>query len=236
MNDIKVIKSLAAKLCLIMSECSNIEKKGFNSVQNYKFIREADVSDAIRKLLATHGVFCLPSVEDISEHEIESRSGAKGTYIRAKVKYTFINAEDPNDKLEAVHYGDGSDFGDKGLYKALTGCHKYMMLRTFCLGSEEDPENEAKSDNGFAKTSVKTTTSGNPPPVNGDVITFGKHKGTRWDAVNTNYLEWLSEQKEGPTRTRAMMELHRRKQNQPPPGPSQEFVDDDLPWNETPNL
>lgn len=231
MNE-KTTLSLPAKLCAIMGEIGAVEKSGRNTAQNYSYVKEADVSESVRKLLSKHGVFCLPSVEEVQEHEIESRSGSKGVFVRVRVKYTFINSENPEDKLECQHFGDGSDYGDKGLYKALTGCHKYMMLRTFCLGSEEDPEKEGKSDEGYRAKSAPVASSGgaNPPPVMGDVIGFGKHKGTRWDAVNTNYLEWLCQQKESPIKTKALMELHRRKENQPTP---QTLLEDDIPWDHT---
>ena len=142
MTDKTTKLTLAGRLCAILADCEAIEKKGFNSFHNYKFLREADVADVIRKLMAKHGVMCLPSTEEIAEREHVSNAGKKSYFIRVKVRYTFLNADNPEEKYEVTAYGDGIDGEDKGLYKALTGCHKYMLLRTFCLGADEDPEND----------------------------------------------------------------------------------------------
>lgn len=139
-KETQTTKTLAAKLCAILGEFAPVEKGGKNTAQNYKYVKEADVSDSARKLLAKHGVFCLPSVEDITEREYQTKNGATMNLVRVKVRYTFINADNPAELMAVIHFGDGSDSGDKALYKALTGCHKYMLMRTFCIGSEDDPE------------------------------------------------------------------------------------------------
>lgn len=154
------VKSLAARLCSVMAECKNIEKRGVNAFHKYKYVREADVSEALRELMASHGVFCLPDVEAVEERALQ-----KGVFIRVKVKYTFINTEDPSDIYTATHYGDGTDTGDKGLYKALTGCHKYMLIRTFCVGSDDDPENESLP---LQRTAQRATSKTEEPPPFGD--------------------------------------------------------------------
>lgn len=48
-----------------------------------------------------------------------------------------------------------------------------------------------------------------------DVITFGKHKGERWDNLTNDYLNWMvSNAKDVKYSTRALAELDRRKDNQ----------------------
>src|SRR5687768_7177150 len=88
-------QTLAQKMCLIMGECGHIEKKGVNAFHKYTYLREADISEAIRRLMAKYGVFCLPSTEEIQEQEHKSEKGTVRTYTRVKIKYTFINAENP---------------------------------------------------------------------------------------------------------------------------------------------
>lgn len=132
--------TLAAKLCAITADVRTVVKAGRNQQQNYSYVKEADVSDAVGASMSKHGVFCLPTVQEITEREYQTRNGNTMNLARVKVQYTFINADNPEEKYEAVHFGDGSDSGDKALYKALTGCHKYALMRTFCIGSEDDPE------------------------------------------------------------------------------------------------
>lgn len=135
-------KSLARRICDIYGECDPIEKKGKNTAQNYKFATESDVSDSLRGLMATHGVICFPSIEEVHERQFQTMKGAQMNFIRVKVKYTFINADDAQDRLELFWYGDGTDSMDKGIYKALTGANKYMLLRVFQVSTEDQHEPE----------------------------------------------------------------------------------------------
>lgn len=142
---------LAMKLCMIMGELTPVEKGGTNTMQNYSYVKESDVSEAIRKLLAKHKVICLPSTESISEREYTTAKGGIMNMVQVKVKYTFINAEDPNDKYETFHYGNAADSGDKAIWKSLTGCQKYMQMKTFFMGSEDDPEKDHADRSGASK-------------------------------------------------------------------------------------
>lgn len=134
--------TLAARICAIMSECKTIEKRGKNHSQGYTYVREADVADHVRDLLGKHGVACLPSVEHIDEREYKSAKGYAMRFVRVRVRYALINADNPEERYEIVHFGDSSDSGDKALYKAITGAHKYMMMRLFFIGADDDPEND----------------------------------------------------------------------------------------------
>jgi hypothetical protein len=53
MSDKVATSSLIKKLSEILGEVGSIEKKGHNKAQNYDFVRETDVAEAIRKLLAS---------------------------------------------------------------------------------------------------------------------------------------------------------------------------------------
>jgi hypothetical protein len=131
------VKPLVARLLSICGATRSIEKRGYNAHFKYKFYKESDVAEAIRDLFVEHGVFCLPSMEDVTQ--------VRDNHTRIRMRYTFINADDPEDVYSVSFFGDGCDNQDKGIYKALTGCQKYMLLKTFQLGSDEDPENEREA-------------------------------------------------------------------------------------------
>lgn len=132
--------TLAARLAAVTADCRTITKSGRNQQQNYSYVKEADVSDKVGEAMSKHGVFCLPTVLDITEREYTTKHGTTMNLARVKVSYKFINSDKPEEFYETIHFGDGSDSGDKALYKALTGCHKYALMRTFCIGSDDDPE------------------------------------------------------------------------------------------------
>lgn len=139
------IKSLAARICDVMAQCKTLEKDGFNKQQNYKYVTESTVADTIRKLAGEAGIAIFPSVDSVEKVEAgHTNSGNVWWLTKVWVVYTLINAENPDDKLISRHYAEALDTADKGIYKALTNCHKYMLLRTFCLGSDDDVENDGK--------------------------------------------------------------------------------------------
>lgn len=136
-------KQLAFKLCLIMKEAGTIAKKGYNDFNKYSYIKESDVAQKMQELYCKHNVFTTSSVVEIFEKEVTNSKGKTQIYTSCKIEYTFIDAENPSDTLTVYAYGSGMDTGDKALYKALTGAHKYFLIRNFNLGSDEDAEKES---------------------------------------------------------------------------------------------
>lgn len=43
---------------------------------------------------------------------------------------------------EYIFFGSGSDNGDKALYKAITGGHKFFLASNFNVAEDNDPEND----------------------------------------------------------------------------------------------
>lgn len=223
-------KNLVTKLSEILAEIGAVEKGGKNEKFNYSYIKEADVSNLIREAMGKKGVFCLPSVEEITEKEYTTSNNNTMHWVRVKVKYTLINADDPADRLEAIHYGDGSDSAEKGIYKALTGCHKYALLRIFCLGSEDDPENEkghaAPTEEKYpAWSQPKAITSGASIALKIPFEEKDKYKavlkaaGYRWHAESKT---WRGTQ---PIPSLAKYQVTAQSSDEAPPPPGDEFVD-----------
>lgn len=137
------IKNLYQRIAAIYADCENIPKNGFNSFQRYKYVTEADVTEHMRKLFAKHGVVLHTTIENIEMTE-DKRERSTSRFYRIQVHYLLINIDIPTETLSSVFYGEASDTGDKGIYKAMTGAHKYFLMKTFCLGGDDDPENDSK--------------------------------------------------------------------------------------------
>jgi hypothetical protein len=75
---------------------------------------------------------------------VEKGFGAKGdeNLTTIKLSYEFINVDNPSEKLAGSFEGCGSDKGDKGAYKAITGALKYALTSTFLIETGDDPEKE----------------------------------------------------------------------------------------------
>lgn len=142
--------TLAARLCLVQGDAENPKKSGFNTHHNYAYVTAADALDALRPLLAKHGVAVYPPTV-VREDDIQgtTRAGGAKSQAHLTLAYRIESADDPADYVEVVWAARANDTdGDKGIYKALTNAQKYLM---FALGlvSGEDQDN-VEDDTGWA--------------------------------------------------------------------------------------
>lgn len=138
-------KNLYQRLLAIMAEAGTIKKLGFNEFDKYSYVKESDIAEKMQSLFVKHGVFVTNSVIEHSTVQVTNSKGNQQMLSQVVSLYTFINADNPSETHEVRAVGDGLDRGDKAIYKALTGAHKYMLIRNFNLGSEEDSEKESPS-------------------------------------------------------------------------------------------
>lgn len=115
-----------------------IQKKGRNEFQNYNYVTESDVVAQTREALLNNDLVLIPSVESVSHDEYGNTN--------IIVAYTLHHTTS-GENLTFKMAGSGNDrnskgVGDKGIYKALTGCNKYALLKALQLATGDDPEDE----------------------------------------------------------------------------------------------
>lgn len=144
-------KKVYEKIHAVMAEIGVIEKTGFNQFNKYKYASDSDLVENIRPLLIKHRLLLIPSQEESKVTMYESlKNGVKeGEQFLTEliVKYKILDV-DSGEYIEITSRGQGSDKGDKGIYKAATGASKYLMLKLFCLETSDDPENDKNEING----------------------------------------------------------------------------------------
>lgn len=140
---------LAKKMAAAMAEIGRVQKRGSNQAQGYKYARADDVAEEARAVLAKHGIAVYPDVLDYGTREIDGRNG-KLRITWAKVAWTFVDGESGESRTVNVP-GEGQDSGDKGIYKAMTGSMKYLLMTSFLIPTGEgDPEHD-DDDKGNGK-------------------------------------------------------------------------------------
>ena len=163
---------LASKLARILGEVGQVEKTGHNSFHHYDYVTESALVWAVREKLAREGIVVFTSVESQS-HEVittESNSGPKQTLLTTvQTLHTFVDGES-GETFAVKSQGQGSDTGDKGVYKAITGAMKYFLYKNFMVPTEDDPERDERTDERTAggitpKRDPQPTP--NPPPAGG---------------------------------------------------------------------
>jgi len=181
--------TLYAKLARVMGEIGELEKRGYNENFRYQFIRDADVANALRPLLAREGVAILVGMEKVQQEPITSGSGATGYHTVAHLNITFADSE-TGATVTVPWYGEANDYQDKGVNKCATAGLKYALLKTFLIGSDDDPD--------AVSTSAASVHRGNGGSVEVDLSTtvnFGKHKDeTLADILESDpgYIEYLA--------------------------------------------
>jgi len=155
------MKALTKKLTKILESIGGkVQKSGWNSYQQYKYITESDLMDAVRKELGKAGIFIYTSVEDMSTREVPIKEGTT-TITTVKMKYTFVDDES-GESFEVYGMGEGADTQDKGINKAQTGAYKYFLMKNFMLSGNDDPENDGVTVNKPASKSTKKASSFSP--------------------------------------------------------------------------
>jgi len=132
---------ISNKILDIISEVGYVAKNGNNSFQKYKYATESDIVSAIRKAMIQHRVLITPTVLEKESKTYTTRGGKQAFLVSVKVLMTFTDVES-GEHFSTIGYGEGSDSDDKGVYKAITGAQKYILLKTFMIETGDDPEKD----------------------------------------------------------------------------------------------
>ena len=114
------------------------EKDGLNSFQRYKYITEAQYKRNFEKALQEVGLLWKMETLETVNHGL---IGDKMHLIEAKFRGQLIDP-DTGEFEEFLFNGTGADNGDKALYKAVTGGHKFFLASNFNVAEGNDPEND----------------------------------------------------------------------------------------------
>lgn len=136
------MKNLSRKLIEVMKAVDAVEKHGDNKAQGYKYVKATDVAREVRAALILHGISFSFSPTATKRWKKETNSGGWLNFVEMWAEVTFTDVES-GEALMVGAVGWGSDSGDKAIYKAQTGCLKYVLRMNFLIPDESDPENDS---------------------------------------------------------------------------------------------
>ena len=117
-----------------------VQKKGYNQNQQYKYATEGDILECLKKAFTEVGLIYTMSLSGApTGRETITAKGTKQWVTDIIIKFSLIDPES-GETVELLFPGSGIDTGDKGLYKALTGCQKYFLAKNFMIETGNDPE------------------------------------------------------------------------------------------------
>lgn len=136
------------KMLLVMADLGAIGKERTNSFHKYNFRGIDDVYNACHAVFVKHGVFTIPYIVNhkVDEYvEPADRDGkAKRTiHVVAEIEYQFVAADGSMVRCRVL--GEGADSGDKACNKAMAAAHKYALIQSLCIPTEEQKDSEYES-------------------------------------------------------------------------------------------
>lgn len=138
MSDVSKM-NLATKLAKISEEVGAIPKEGLNQQQHYAFIEYAAVAAKVSQIQGKYNVAIIPSIKSHSCTEITApRSGQIGYHYVLIMSFRIINGDNPEEIIESDWVGEASDYGDKGVNKAVTAGVKYFTMRLYNISEKGD--------------------------------------------------------------------------------------------------
>ena len=150
----------------IMQEIGYVQKDKKNSFMNFRYVSHDAVTAALRPFFVSNGVVVTC---DIVNHDVKEIATGKSdrpdraymTSVTAQV--SFINIDNPDDRIVVHSIGQGIDKNDLGPGKAVSYAYKYALLKTLALETGDDPENDGtdyKPNGGAKKPEAKPKPNG----------------------------------------------------------------------------
>ena len=142
--DLTATRNLFQRLEAISAEVGYVAKNlnvDAGKGKSYKATSEVDILKAVKPLMQKHGVYSFPEKREIIERsEYTNQYGTLQRYAKMKTLYTFVNVDNPSERITVESYGEALDSGDKGLGKAMTYSDKYALMKAFMIQTGEDPD------------------------------------------------------------------------------------------------
>lgn len=138
-------RKLLMKMVEVYKQVQYIQKRGHNKFHNYKYATEADVNEKVREELSTRNIIMMPGVVHKELRNTTTKSGNTEYIYRVDMEFTFMDAE-TGESLMVPMSGEGQDVGDKAIFKAISGCQKYALMKAFMIPTGDDPEGDEGVD------------------------------------------------------------------------------------------
>lgn len=126
------VSNIHQRLAAAMQKVTYIQKEKKQGMR-YSIVSHDAVTAKVRPALLEAGV--IYHVSSLSFEQLGNRT-------QCHVVVSFVNVDDPREKLETQSFGYGIDDQDKGPGKAMSYAVKYALLKTLGLETGDDPDHE----------------------------------------------------------------------------------------------
>lgn len=151
----ETMPTCAQRVLAVMQSIGDVDKSDHMSGggMSYNFRGIERIAPRVRDACIEHGLLILPrfarltSVDRASVEKFDNQGKSKGQSVTrvasVSMSYRFVNVDNPDDFLDVEMVGEANDTLDKAVTKALTSCHKYLLLQSFVIGdAASDPDRQ----------------------------------------------------------------------------------------------
>jgi len=125
-------RNLYQRLLAVMKDVTYVRKESKQGMR-YSIVSHDAVTAKVRPALVNQGVVYFACVKERAQ---------TGNRTEAVVTVTFVNSDQPADRLSVDMFGYGIDDQDKGPGKAISYAVKYALLKTLGLETGDDPDQD----------------------------------------------------------------------------------------------
>lgn len=146
----------------------------------YNFTGSSQVLGAVRLKMDELGLLLIPRIISHTLHE-KTALNTKEHLTELVMEFTWVNADNPEEKVSIPWYGQGLDTGEKGVGKALTYAEKYFLLKQFNIATDKDDPDafQAKMEDQAQVAARKV-----PSKLIGEIKTEWMKKGLKANALD----------------------------------------------------
>lgn len=132
--------NLLQRINAIQGEVTKVDKAA-NVGGKYQAVTHDDVTRMLRPLMVKHGIVSTIDVHDYEMIDTGMKFGNRPLHqMRAKAIITYMNADDPKDRIVVIVPAHADDAGDKAPGKVMSYAQKYADMKTFRVTTGEDDE------------------------------------------------------------------------------------------------
>lgn len=132
------MKQLVTAVAAVMRDVGAVRATGVNSYDKYTYTTDKDLLEKLQPAMVEHGLVLMPVSIDVDRDIVDGKNKH-----RATVKCVYALCHTSGERIDLQIVGEGSDRGDKAVYKALTGAYKYLLRQSFAIPTGDDVESDA---------------------------------------------------------------------------------------------
>jgi hypothetical protein len=136
------IPNIFQRVNAVMKDVKYVQKENKKVNGQYTFVSHDSVTAALHGPMSEHGIVMMPTINKLVQD---------GNRTVVTMDISFVNADQPDDRINLQYVGYGIDTQDKGIGKAISYAVKYALLKMFCLETGDDVEKDNIEHESIAK-------------------------------------------------------------------------------------